>query len=139
MAAESDFSEQEWKTLRQGVMGAGLTVSLSDRGFFDSFKEAGALAKHIAGARGSSQSELVRKLAEGRPTGFGMTDPPAEIESQTLDALRRAVQILQAKAPDELESNRLFVLDVAQSVAGAAGGGEAAEGEALGRIRSALA
>ena len=44
--------------------------------------EAGALAKHLASARESSQSPLIRRLAEGRGTGFGLTDSPAEIESE---------------------------------------------------------
>ena len=47
MAKKSDLTEQEWESLHKGVLGAGLLVSLSDRSFFDSFKEAGALAKHV--------------------------------------------------------------------------------------------
>jgi hypothetical protein len=34
------FSESEIETLHKGAMGAGLLVSVSDRGFFDTFKEA---------------------------------------------------------------------------------------------------
>ena len=45
MAGKSDFTEQEWESLRKGVSGAGLLVSLSDRDFTDTFGEAGALAK----------------------------------------------------------------------------------------------
>ena len=48
MAKKSDFTEQEWDQLRKGATGAGLLVSASDRSFFDSFKEAGSLAKHLA-------------------------------------------------------------------------------------------
>ncbi len=62
MAKKSDFTEQEWEQLRKGATGAGLLVSVSDRSFFDSFKEAGSLAKHLAGGR-SEESELVRELA----------------------------------------------------------------------------
>jgi hypothetical protein len=40
-------------------------VSVSDRGFFDTFKEAGVLAKHIAAARGSSASAVVKEVAPG--------------------------------------------------------------------------
>ena len=56
MAGKADFTEQEWESLHKGVVGAGLLVSLSDRGFFDSFREAGALAGHIADAKRSSSS-----------------------------------------------------------------------------------
>ena len=46
MAGKSDFTEEEWEQLRKGATGAGLLVSVSDRGFLDSFKEASSLAKH---------------------------------------------------------------------------------------------
>jgi hypothetical protein len=139
MAGKADFTEQEWETLHKGVTGAGLLVSVSDRGFFDSFKEAGALAKHLAGARKDSSSQLVRELAETRGTGFGVTSSPAEIEGETLEALRAAAAMLESKAPDEVEAYKSFVLDVAQSVAGAAEGGSEAEGAVVEKIRSVLA
>jgi hypothetical protein len=139
MAGRADFTEQEWDALQKGAMGAGLLVSVSDRSFFDTFKEAGALAKHLAGARQQNESELVRELAESRGTGFGLTSSPQEIEGATLDALSSAMAALRAKAPEEADAYRQFVLNVAESVGGAAGGGEAAESGALEKIRSALA
>lgn len=139
MAGKADFTEQEWETLHKGVTGAGLLVSVSDRSFFDSFKEAGALAKHLAGARKDSSSQLVRELAETRGMGFGVTSSPDEIESETLEALRTAVATLESKAPDEVEAFKSFVLDVAQSVAEAAEGGSEAEVAVVEKIRSALA
>jgi hypothetical protein len=138
MATKTDFTEQEWESLHKGVVGAGLLVSTSDRGFFDTFREAGALAKHVADAKQSSSSELIRELAEIRGTGFGRRSSPEELERETLEALRTAKTTLEAKAPDDLESYRAFVLDVAQSVAKAAGGGEAAESTAIDKVRSAL-
>jgi hypothetical protein len=138
MAEQSDFTEQEWEALRKGVTGAGLLVSTSDRGFFDTFKEAGALAKHLAGARQDSSSAVVRELAQERGTGFGLGSSPDELEQETLESLRTAVSVLESKAPDEVDEYRRFVLEVAQSVADAAGGGETAETAELKRIRSAL-
>ena len=64
MAQKSDFTEQEWDQLRKGATGAGLLVSVSDRSFFDSFKEAGSLAKHLAG--GTLGDERARPRARGR-------------------------------------------------------------------------
>ena len=132
------LSENEIETLRKGAMGAGLLVSVSDRGFFDTFKEAGTLAKHVAAARGSSESVVVRKIAEGRGVGFGVTSKPEEIESGTLDALRSSVALLQAKAPEELDEYRSFVLDLARSVAAAAPGGDEAEAVTVTKIEAAL-
>ena len=138
MAKKSDFTEQEWEALQKGVVGSGLLVSLSDRSFFDSFKEAGALGKHVAQAKQNTSSELVRELADVRGSGFGLTASPDKVERETLAALQTAKTTLESKAPDELEPYRQFVVDVAQSVADAAGGGETAESGAVEKVRSAV-
>lgn len=132
------LEKDEVETLRKGALGAGLLVSLSDRGFFDSLKEAGTMGKHVAAARGSSASEVVREVAEGRGLGFKVTTPPDQIESETLAALRSSVQILQSKAPDDLDAFRVFVIDLAKSVAAAAPGGDVAEADAVATIEAAL-
>jgi hypothetical protein len=138
MAKKTDFTEEEWEQLRKGAAGAGLLVSVSDRSFFDSFKEAGSLAKHLAGGR-SDESELVRELAGERGSGFGVRSSPEEVESETVEALRGAVSTLQAKAPDEVDAYKSFVLEVAEAVGKAAGGGDEAEAATIEKIRSALA
>jgi hypothetical protein len=132
------LTETDIETLRRGAMGAGLLVSVSDRGFFDTFKEAGTLAKHVAAAKSTSDSTVVRQIAEGRGVGFGVTSTPAEIESGTLDALRSAVSLLQEKAPGEVVAYRAFVLDLARSVASAAPGGDEAEAATVSKIEAAL-
>ncbi len=134
----TEFTDTEIETLRKGATGAGLFVASSDRGFFDTFKEASALAKHISAARESSQSPLIRRVAEGRGTGFGLTDSPQEVETEMTEALRIGTQLLEQKAPEELEAYRSFVLDLAQSVASAAGGGEEKEAAAVDKVRAAL-
>jgi len=138
MASKADFTAQEWESLQQGVTGAGLLVSVSDRSFFDTFKEAGVLGKHIVQAKQSNPSGLIREIADLHTTGFGLTSSPESVEAETLAALQRAKATLEAKAPDELESYRQFVVDVAQSVADAAPGGETSEGDAVAKIKSAL-
>jgi len=132
------LSDTEIETLRKGATGAGLLVAVSDRGFFDTFKEAGAMGKHLASARGSSESVLIRRIAEGRGIGFGMTSSPNEIESETLEALRSAAELLRSKAPAELDAYRSFVLDLARSVSSAAGGGDETEAAAVAKIEGAL-
>jgi hypothetical protein len=138
MTTKTEFTQEEWEALQKGVTGAGFLMAVSDRSFFDSFKEAGALARHLADARKSGSSELIRELGETRGTGFGLTSSPAEIESETLEALRKAMQVLEAKAPEEADAYRSFVLEVAESVGNAAAGGEAVESDTLEKIRSAL-
>ena len=138
MASKADFTEAEWEQLRKGATGAGMLVAVSDRSFFDSFKEASSLAKHLAGGRDDA-SQLVRELAAERSTGFGLTDSPSEVEAETTEALQASVQTLQAKAPDELEAYRAFVIQLARSVGKAAGGGDEAEAAAIEKITTALA
>jgi hypothetical protein len=113
-------------------------VSLSDRGFFDTFKEAGALAKHVAQAKQNNSSELVRELADVHGSGFGLTSSPEKVEQETIHALETAKTTLESKAPDEVDAYRQFVLDVAQSVAQAASGGEPQETGAVEKVRSAV-
>jgi hypothetical protein len=138
MTKKADFTEQEWESLQKGVVGAGLLVSLSDRSFFDTFKEAGALGKHMAHAKQSSSSDLVRELADVHGTGFGLTSSPDTVERETVSALQAAKKTLETKAPDELDSYRQFVVEVAQSVASAATGGDSAEHDAIEKVRSAV-
>jgi hypothetical protein len=132
------LTENEIESLRKGATGAGLLVAVSDPGFFDSFKEAKTLAKHVAAAHENSDSALVRKIATGHGTGFGVTSSRGEIEAGTLDSLRSSVQLLQTKAPDEVDAYRSFVLDLARSVAAAAPGGDEAEAGTIAKIETAL-
>jgi hypothetical protein len=53
---------------------------------------------------------------------FGLVASPDKVENETLKALQSAKATLTAKAPDELETYRQFVMDVTRSVADAAGG-----------------
>jgi hypothetical protein len=132
------LSETEIETLRKGATGAGMLVAVSDRSFFDSFKEAGVMAKHLAAAKSGSGSEVVRQVAEGRGTGFGLTASPEEVESETFEALRSAKEVLQTKAPEELDAYRSFVIELVRAVSSAAGGGDEAEAEAIARVEAAL-
>ena len=132
------LSESEIETLRKGATGAGMLVAVSDRSFFDSFKEAGAMAKHLSAARKGSESAVIREVAGGRGTGFGLTASPQEVETGTMEALSAAKELLQEKAPDELEAYRQFVLDLVRSVSEAAGGGEEAEAAAIAKVEAAL-
>jgi hypothetical protein len=138
MAGKADFTEEEWEQLRKGATGAGLLVSVSDRSFLDSLKEASSFAKYLLGSR-ESESQLVRELASEHGTGFGAVATPSEVDAAADEALQAAVATLRAKAPDEVESYRACVLELADAVGRAAKGGDAAEAAAIERIRAALA
>ena len=137
MAGKADFTEQEWDQLRKGATGAGLLVSVSDRSFLDSLKEASSFAHYLVDSR-EDDSQLVRELASEHGTGFGAIATPSEVQEAD-EALRTAVSTLRAKAPDELDSYRAFVLQLAETVSKAAKGGDEAEAAAIERIKTALA
>ena len=137
MAGKTDFTEDEWKNLQQGVTGAGLLVAAAHRDFTDSFGEASAVAKQLA-AHHASESQLVRELSATHTTGFGLVASPKEVVEGTINALGAAVALLDAKAPDELDAYRRLVLDVATAAAEAKGGIQNEEAAAIERITSAL-
>ena len=138
MATKADFTDEEWRTMEKGVTGAGMLVSVGDRDLTDSFGEASALAKALAGQREQNPSGLARELAAVRGTGFGMTASPQEVETETLAALGVAMAALAAKAPDEADAYRRLVLGIAEAVAEAKGGVTPVETAILDRIRDAL-
>jgi hypothetical protein len=138
MATRTDFTDEEWKAMQEGITGAGLYVALVDRGFFDSFKEANALAHHLREAHENSESVLIRDLATGHERPFGMSSSPDEVEQSTVATIKQAVSLLEAKSPEDLPAYRQLVLDVSQSVAEAAKGVSPQENEALDHIRAAL-
>lgn len=124
--------------MQEGIAGAGMYVATVDRGFFDSFKEASALAHHLREAHEHSDSVLIRDLATGHDRPFGMTSSPAEIEQSTVATLQQAVAALEAKSPEDLPAYRKLVVEVAESVAEAAKGVSPQENQALDHIRAAL-
>jgi len=138
MASKADFTEHEWEALQKGISAAGVLVAISDPGFFDTFKEASALAKHLAAAHEQSDSALIRELAQSHGNPFGMTSSRDEVEQGTVEFLHAAVAALQAKAPDDLPAYRKVVLEVAGSVAEAAKGVAPSETKALETIHGAL-
>jgi hypothetical protein len=138
MATKSDFTEQEWETMQRSVTGAGMLVSLSDRHFTDSFGEAKALAKYLSGQQAMSESTLVRDLAAVHGSGFGLTTAPAELETETLEAIRSSVATIDAKAPDEKHAYRQLVVGLAHAVADAKGGEKPNESAAIQLIEDAL-
>ncbi|MFL5727276.1 MAG: hypothetical protein ACJ77F_13145 [Chloroflexota bacterium] len=138
MATKTDFTEDEWAALQKGMTGSGMLVSLSDRDLTDSFGEAGAMGKFLAGQQVAAATPLVRELAKTHGTGFGLTASPDKVRAETINALRTSVTTLGAKAPDEVEPYRQLVLGLATAVAEAKGGEKPVESAMIDEIRAAL-
>lgn len=138
MIGKADFSEEEWETLRRGLTGTGMLVSVADPGFMDSIGESNALAKYLAAQKVAGDTKLVRDLCAVPGTGFGLTAKPNEIRDGTIAALRSAVEILNAKAPEELSPYRQVVLGVATAVAEAKKGVSPSEEAVIEAVKEAL-
>jgi hypothetical protein len=139
MATKTDFTEPEWKALVKGLVGAGMLVSMSDRDLSDSFGEASAMAKYIAGQHVAAGNALVRDLTNRPGNPFGFTASPDKVRNETMEALGQAIAALTAKAPDDLQPYRDVVLGTAHAVAMAKGGGESAvETEMIEQITKVL-
>jgi len=138
MIGQADFTEEEWETLRRGLTGTGMLVSVADPGFMDSIGESNALAKYLSGQRVAGSTKLIRELSAVPGTGFGLTAKPDEIRDGTIAALRSAVEILTAKAPEELEPYRQVVLGVGTAVAEAKKGVSPSEEAVIEAVKEAL-
>ena len=138
MATRQDFTDEEWAALQKGLMGSGMLVSVSDRDLTDTFGEAGALGKDLAGQQVAATSELIRELAKTRGTGFGLTASPDQVRNETMAALGTAMAALQAKGPDDIPAYRDLVLGLAHAVADAKGGEVPVEREMIEAIEDAL-
>lgn len=131
MAAKADFTPEEWKTLLESVMMAGIAVTAADpSGLWGTLKESMASAKTVMGAKYEAEAaELVKALAaefetaEGRATARdGLRTElsgkrPAEITARCLDVLKQAAAIAGAKAPAEAAAFKTWLHHVSQAVA----------------------
>jgi hypothetical protein len=138
MAGKADFTQEEWETMQKGATGAAVLVSMADPNFFDSFAEAGSIGSFLSGAREKGPSPFIRELAAVRGTGLGGNRSAQEVESATVEALRTSVATLQAKAPEEVDNYKEFVMALTDAVAKAAGGVVPSETAAAEKVRAAL-
>jgi hypothetical protein len=121
MTRKADFNAEEWSTVAEGPLYAGLRVIAASRG--GTVRESLAMGRVYKDARTKhGESELLDELVAAPPTispdqvkGAG-----GDVTTAAIDRLRQAVGTLEAKAtPEELEAYRNFVTAVAQAAAGA--------------------
>jgi hypothetical protein len=133
MIMASPLTDEERMTLKTAAFGAVFLVSNADPGVFSMIRESFAASGAIAGTTG-----LVREvLTTGRLPKLP-SDSPADVPAVVLPALGRAVEILRAKVPDELENYRGAVLTTIDVVARAVNGIDPAEAAMISEVRRAL-
>jgi hypothetical protein len=150
MTQKADFNAEEWSTVVDGPLYAGLRVIAASRG--GTLRETLAMGRVYQGARARhGESELLDELIKSPPSidADSLREVQGNIGELASQRLREAIEILEAKsAPAETDAYKKFVMTVAQAAAGAhkeggflgIGGKEIsdAENEALDEISVAL-
>lgn len=130
---QPQLTDDEAAVVRSAAMRAGVLVAAAEPGFLDTFKESFAASKAVKAAPPEIQQLIAQGGFPEMPTG-----DKAEVEGRTLELLRQAVGILEAKAPHLVEGYRATVLASARDVASAADDVAASEEEAISKIQAAL-
>jgi hypothetical protein len=132
MSVGEELTPDEKATLKTAAFGAVYLVSNADPGLLAMIPESFAASGAI-----SSASGLVREVLTTGPLPQLPGDAGAA-ERAVLPMLRRSVQILEAKAPAEVDNYRRTVQAAADRVALATAGVDSAEAEMIGKVRTAL-
>jgi len=127
------FTDQERDTLRNAAMGAMMLVSKSDPGFLGSIKEMLAGSKALR-----SSSPEMQEIFKGMSMPKMPKGSQADMESNVIGMLQQSTQILQMKAPQELQDYRNTVMHACDQAAKAQGGTSQNEMNTINKIRSAL-
>lgn len=120
MTKKADFNAEEWSTLVEAPVLAGMRVVTAGRG--GTIRESMAMGKVYAAARQQhGESELLDDLISSPPTMTPQrVGSSGDIKGAVEERLREAVGIIDAKAtPEEREAYCSFVLTLAEAVAAA--------------------
>ena len=118
MATKADFNAEEWSTVVEGPVLAGMRVITAERG--GTIRESLAMGKVYGEARQSQgQSELLDQLVSSPPS----IDPQrlqgaGDLAAASGERLREAVRLLGEKgASEDADAYKGFVLGVARAAA----------------------
>jgi hypothetical protein len=150
MTRKADFNAEEWSTVVEGPVFAGMRVIAADRG--GTIRESLAMGRVYQEARQQQgQSELLDALVASPPSidRAAAQEAGGDVGALTKQRLSNAMRILSEKAtPEEIDAYKRFVMTVAQAVAAAhkeggflgIGGKQVsdAENQALDEISTAL-
>ena len=121
MTKKADFNAEEWSTIVEAPLYAGMRVISADRG--GTLRESLALGRVYQDARGKDgESELLDELVKSPPSidPNRVREAGGNIAAVASERLREAIGIVDAKATaEEADAYKRFVMTVAQAVAGA--------------------
>jgi hypothetical protein len=121
MTRRADFNAEEWSTVVDGPLYAGLRVIAASRG--GTLRETLAMGRVYEEARAHhGDNELLDDLVKSPPSidPDQVRDVQGNISTLASQQLREAIGIVEAKSTaGETDSYKKFVMTVAQAVAGA--------------------
>jgi hypothetical protein len=134
MTDKSNFTADEWKTLLESVMMAGIAVTAADpSGLWGLLKESFASSSELVKVKlDPGANPLIKAVvddfstAQGRSTARdGLTEKlkgikPAEITAKCIETLRQAGTVVDAKAPGDAAAFKGWLRQISQHVAEAA-------------------
>ncbi|HEX8074776.1 MAG TPA: hypothetical protein VF545_07330 [Thermoleophilaceae bacterium] len=118
MTKKAEFNAEEWSTVVEGPLLAGLRVITADRG--GTIRESLAMGKVYESARQQhGESELLDELVASPPAlDQERVRSAGDVSSATGERLSEAVRILEQRAsPEEVDAYRRFALSVADAAA----------------------
>jgi hypothetical protein len=118
VTSKADFNAEEWTTVVEGPVLAGMRVVSAGRG--GTIRESLAVAKVYAAARQTQgESELLDALVSSPPAvDARQVREGGDIASVSAERLREALRILREDAtPAEVEEYKRFVMEVAEAAA----------------------
>lgn len=141
MTTHADFTPEEWKLILEGPPAAGVLVITAQRG--GTFRETISMAKaYVEAQQQHGGSELIDEIVSQKPKAdHARHHSYEELRDHTLDQLRSAVSLLNAKAtPEEVADYKKFVTSVATHAAEAhkEKGGDGPIGEAEQKALTAI-
>ena len=119
MTRKADFNAEEWSTVVDGPLYAGMRVISADRG--GTLRESLAIGRVYQEARKHhGESELLDELIKSPPSidADRVREAGGNIAAAASQQLREAMGIVEAKStPSEVDDYKRFVMTVAQAVA----------------------
>jgi len=121
MTKKADFNAEEWETVVEAPVFAGLRVIAADRG--GTIRESLAMGRVYQEARQQQgQSELLDELVGSQPSvdRARAQQEGGDVAALATERLTEAMRLLDEKAtPEEVDAYKRFVMTVAQAAAAA--------------------
>ena len=131
MTGKPEFSPDEWKTLLESVMMAGIAITAAaPSALWDTLKESMASAHAVIGAPyDATANELIKAVAGEFEKAEGCTvardglraqlsgKKAAEITAKSLEVLKQAAALVDAKAPADAAAFKIWLRHISQAVA----------------------